>query len=242
MSAGTPAPVPFADLAATLARVVDADAFPDDPPIIFIPPDGPIARLGLALDPMPELADWVRAEGIDAIFLHRPWLVGDADLPAGVGVLASHAAFDARLAIGSHRSAAALEMRDIQPLDDRPPGLVGTVGGTEPAAFLARTTEMFGDVEEVVPGAASSITRIAVVGGMTDALVRRAAALGVELYLTGQIRHPARKALAETGMAAIGIGHRRSEEYALRTLARLLADVYPGRLSTFFHPGGAVPA
>lgn len=235
-------PVPFASLAATLARVVDADAFPNDPPIAFIPADRPVSRLGFALEPMPGLADWVGAERIDAIFLHRPWLIGDAGLPAGVGILASHAAFDTRLAVGSHRFAAMLEMRDLRQLGDGAPGMVGVIGETEPAAFVARVTRMFGGVEEVVAGTAPRIRRIAVVGAMTDALVRRAAELGADLYLTGQIRHPARRALADTGMAVIGLGHRRSEEHALRTLAGLLADAYPGRLTAVVHPGGAVPA
>jgi putative NIF3 family GTP cyclohydrolase 1 type 2 len=238
-------PVPFDELARRVSGLVDAHAYPDDVPTLFIPGGRPVARLGFALQPAADLAAWSVSEHLDAIFLHRPWGVEDAGLPGGVGVLASHQGFDARLAIGGSAAFAfALEMRDVQPLGDTDPspGMVGAVGITRPELLIARITEMFGGVEEVVPGAAARIGRIAVANAMTDALVRQAAALGADLYLTGQIRQPARRALAETRMAAVAIGHRRSEEYALRALAQLLADAFPGRLSTVLHPGGAVPA
>jgi putative NIF3 family GTP cyclohydrolase 1 type 2 len=239
------AAVPFAELAAAVAQAVDAHAFPDDPPVVFIPTDRPVARLGFALQPAPGLAAWAVSERLDAIFLHRPWGVEDAGLPGGVGVLASHHGFDARLTIGAHpRFAHALQMHDVEPFGapGDAPGLTGRATITDAALVLARIREIFGGVEEVIPGGAANIHRIAIVNAMNDARVRQAAALGADLYVTGQIRHPARNALAETGMAAIGIGHRRSEEYALRTLAGALAEAFPARLATVIHPGGAVPA
>lgn len=238
---GAPAPaVTLAELAAHIAQVVDADAFPDDPPLLYVPSPRPVARLGFALEPAPDLAAWVDAQHLDALFLHRPWGVEDTGLPADIGILASHAAFDHRLTIGANPDLLfALEMHDIRPLGggtDGAPGMVGSVGTAEPGAWIARLQAMFGGVEEVVPGDPASIRRIAVVGAMADALVREAAALGADLYLTGQIRQPARPALAETRMAAVAIGHRRIEEYGLRLLADALASAFPGRLSTVFRP------
>lgn len=238
---GSPAPaVPLAELAARIAQVADAEAFPDDPPLVYVPSPRPVARLGFALEPAPDLAAWVDAQHLDAVFLHRPWGVADAGLPADIGILASHAAFDHRLTVGANPDLLfALEMHDVRPLGNGAngaQGMVGSVGAADPAAWAARLEAMFGGVEEVVPGDAAAIRRIAAVGAMTDALVREAAARGADLYLTGQIRHPARPALAETGMAAVAIGHRRIEEYGLRLLADALAAAFPGRLSTVFRP------
>lgn len=238
--------IPFPQLVRSVARLVDADAFPHDPPLVVIPTERPVHRLGFALQPDPGLAAWAAAERLDALFLHRPWGVEDAGLPGGVGVLASHHGFDARMTIGVHlRFARAMQMRDIHPLGDDPraaPGMVGSVADADEAAVIARITNVFGGVEEVVPNGAPRIHRIAIVNAMTDALVRQAAARGAELYVTGQIRHPARRALTETGMAAIGIGHQRSEEYALRTLAEALEEAFPGRIIHRFRADGAVPA
>jgi putative NIF3 family GTP cyclohydrolase 1 type 2 len=232
--------VPLAELAARIGGLVDAGAFPDDPPLVYVPSPRPVARIGFALEPAPGLAAWVDAQHLDAIFLHRPWGVEDAGLPSDVGILASHAAFDHRLTIGANPDLLfALEMHDVQPLGGGAGGargMVGSVGVADPAAWIARFEAMFGGVEEVVPGDAAAIRRIAVVGAMTDALVRKAAALGADLYLTGQIRHRARPALGETGMAAVAIGHRRTEEYGLRLLADSLASAFPGRLSTIIRP------
>lgn len=237
--------VPFPDLAACVARRVEADAFPGDPPLIVIPTDRPVARLGFALQPAPGLAAWAAARQLDAIFLHRPWGVKDAGLPGGVGVLASHRGFDERMTIGANPALAqALEMRDLEPLDagGRAAGMIGRAGPTDAGLVVARVARLLGGVEEVVPNGAPHLHRIAIVNAMTDALVRHAAARGADLYVTGQLREPARRALAETGLAAIAIGHQRSEEYALRTLAALLAESFPGRLLTFFHADAAVPA
>lgn len=238
MTGEVPAPaVPLAELAARIGQVVDAGSFPEDPPLICVPSDRSVARLGFALDPAPGLAAWVDAEQLDAVFLHRPWGVEDAGLRSGVGVIASHAAFDHRLTIGANPDLlVALQMHDVRALGGAAPGVVGAVGLAGLEAWVARLTAMFGGVEEVVPGGAAAIRRIAVVGAMTDALVRQAAALGADLYLTGQLRHPARAALAETRVAAVAIGHRRGEQYGLRLLAHALASAFPGRLSTVFRP------
>ena len=59
---------------------------------------------------------------------------------------------------------------------------------------------------------------------MNDRLVRAAHAAGAGVYVTGQWREPARKAVLETGLGVVCVGHRRSEEWGLRTLARLLGE------------------
>ncbi|NNC29439.1 hypothetical protein HKM21_09160 [Longimicrobium terrae] len=79
-----------------------------------------------------------------------------------------------------------------------------------------------------LPVGGPTIHRIAVVGAMTDALVRAAAEKGAGLYITGQLRAPARRAIDETGIVAVAIGHERSEEHGLALLAALLAVRFPG--------------
>jgi putative NIF3 family GTP cyclohydrolase 1 type 2 len=61
---------------------------------------------------------------------------------------------------------------------------------------------------------------------MTDALIREAAVRGVDLYITGQLRQPAAAAVEETGIRVIVVGHRRSEDWGLRSLAGVLRDRY----------------
>ena len=207
----------------------------DDPHGMFLPSDRrDVRRLGLALEPWPGLSAWVEAERLDLLFIHRPWRLTEAQRHAlaadGVGVLAYHLAFDERLTTGLNPALAAAcgwsEPETLGHKDGRPLGMV--CGLTEERAFGAeaqRLQEQFGGLEQVAPpagGPGAIIARVAVVGAMTDALVRAAHAAGAGLYATGQWRQPARAAVRETGIGVVAIGHRRSEEWGLRALARLL--------------------
>lgn len=216
------------ELVATVAHLTGAEGFPAEQTAVVVPSARPVARLGLALEPVPSLAGWVREEQLDALFLHRPWGVEEVDLPSGVGVLACHLPFDERLTIGFNPDLAeALGVSGIEPLgwkEGRPLGMIGDFAGGE---LIEAATRLFGALEAVERGSGAP-RRVAAVGAMTDALVREAAARGAGAYLTGQLRVPARRAVAETGMTTIAVGHRRSELWGLHLLARLLGREWPG--------------
>ena len=196
----------------------------------------PIARLGLALEPAPELNEWVFRENLDALWLHRPWQLDPAALPPGVGVLFHHLPFDETLTLGYNDPlAAALKLENGEELGHKqapgfPPRAIGMLGdapATPLAEWLELLTAEFGGHEEVLKGKKDPIHRVAVVGAMTDALVREAADRGAALYLTGQVRQPARRAVEESGLSVVAIGHRRSEEWGLRALADVLRANFP---------------
>jgi putative NIF3 family GTP cyclohydrolase 1 type 2 len=232
----------LAVLAAFVEEVLDARAFPDEPPAVVIPSHRPVRRLGLALEPAPGLAKWTDAERLDALFLHRPWGAADAGLPPDVGVLASHAPFDHRLTVGANPDVArGLALRDPRPFgerDGRAIGMMGDVEPADPAALIGRVTQLFGGVDDVLPGRADAVRRVAVVGAMTDALVREAAAVGAELYITGQARQPGLRAAAETGLGIVAVGHARGERYGLRLLAGMIERHFAGRMDCVVHPRG----
>ena len=209
----------------------------DDPHGVFLlPARDNVRRMGLALEPWPALVDWVDAARLDLLFLHRPWRLADEqsrELDArGVGVLAYHLAFDERLTTGLNPALAAVcgwdEPEVLGEKEGRPLGMVCTLAEARPfETEAARLREQFGGLEEVVSpaqGPGTSITRVAVVGAMNDALVRAAHAAGAGLYATGQWRPAAKNAVRETGIGVAVIGHGRSELWGLRTLARLLRE------------------
>ena len=209
----------------------------DDPHGVYLPAGRPdVRRLGLALEPWPGLSAWAEEERLDFLLLHRPWKLTDAqriELAArGVGALAYHLAFDERLTTGLNPALASAcgwdEPEVLGHKDGRPLGMV--CGLPETRSFdteAQRLREQFGGLEQVAPPAAglgAAVSRVAVVGAMNDALVREAHAAGAGLYATGQWRQPARAAVRETGIGVVVIGHRRSEEWGLQTLARLLRE------------------
>lgn len=236
----------LADLATFLDEALDAHSFDAEPPTLFVPSARPVRRLGLALEPGPGLAGWVDADGLDALFLHRPWGAADAGLPVDVGVLASHAPFDHRLTVGANADLARdLGLRHPRPFgekDGRALGMMGDGEPAEPAHVIDRVARTFGGVEAVLPGRADVIHRVAVVGAMTDALVRAAAAEGADLYLTGQVRQPGLRAAAETGTGIVAVGHARGEAYGLRLLARMIERRFGGTVACVVRPGGIARA
>ena len=219
---------------------------------IYRPSERPLRRIGLALEAWPELPDWIETQQLDALFLHRPWKLdmlldeedkekrrrGEEETQSTIenrkskienlGVLFYHLPFDEYLTPGdSPRLADALLLSDTEVLGDKEGRPLGMIGDLEPQTFatvLAIVESVFGGYEEVLPCVAETVTRIAVVGAMTEALVREAGERGAQAYLTGQFRTPARSAIQELGMGVIAVGHRRSEEWGLRALAGLLRE------------------
>ncbi|WNG47525.1 NGG1p interacting factor NIF3 [Archangium minus] len=191
----------------------------------------PVGSLGLALEPWAELAEWGHTERLDALFLHRHWRLDTESLPSGLGVIANHAPFDERLGLGFNRPLAeALGLGSLVPFGERAGQSLGMVGSLSPLSsgeLVQRLEQLFGAVEDVVPGSAGQVDRIAVARAMNDGLVREAAGLGATVYVTGQLRVPAQRALADTGMFAIALGHARSEHWSLKLLVQLLRERWP---------------
>ena len=133
-----------------------------------------------------------------------------------MGVLAYHLAFDERLTTGLNPALAAAcgwsEPEVLGEKEGRPLGMV--CGLPEPVRSAwrpQRLREEFGGLEQVTPPAAgpgAAVTRVAVVGAMTDALVRAAHAAG-----RGTLRDRPVAAARHGGGA--GNGHRRGGPSAI---------------------------
>lgn len=203
------------------------ERYGDDQGGVFRAATRPVRRLGLALEPWPTIDEWADAERLDALFLHRPWKLQPWQLPER-GVLAYHLAFDERLTIGFNpRLADALQLTAIETLGEktgRAIGMIGEVPEQSFADYVALLDQVFGQHDAAQVPITEQINRVAVVGAMTDALVREAADRGAQIYVTGQLRQPAREAVRETGIGVVAIGHRRSEIWGLRALAGVIRE------------------
>ncbi|AQG82136.1 Nif3-like dinuclear metal center hexameric protein [Spirosoma montaniterrae] len=202
----------------------------------------PVARLGLALEPFPRLPQWLVDNQIDALWLHRPWHLDMNTIPANIGILHHHLPFDEHLTIGFNLRLAERLNAQTPPeplgfkqatdeagmlLPPRPIGMLLSVPEGEFDAHLYKARDEFKGYDRAEMGRHPTISRVAVVGAMTDALVREAANRGAQLYLTGQYRKPAQEAVNEVGIAVIALGHRRTEEWGLQALATLIQAQWP---------------
>ena len=200
-------------------------------------------RLGLALEPFSQLVAWIADNQIDALWLHRPWQLDLATLPPDLGVIYNHLPFDEHLTMGFNPRLAA-QLRAVgpleplgfkqatletgEPLPQRPIGMLFDDDGQTVPEWIRQLETQFGGYDRAEPGRQTTVGRVAVVGAMNDALIREAADRGAGLYLTGQYRPSAQKAVDETGITVIAVGHRRSEEWGLRALAGVIQDRWPG--------------
>ena len=147
-------------------------------------------------------------------------------------MLAYHRALDDELALGSRAFARSMHLEvDDEPLrrDGRAIGLVGTRPASAPLSeTLDELAAVFGGWDEALNvDSDRPVRRLALANAMTDALVRDAAARDADLYLTGQIRGPARAAVAQTGIAVVATGQGRAEAWGLREIGRQLAQRWP---------------
>ncbi len=215
-------------LAAYLDDYLGTINIPDDQHGIYRPSERNVKRIGLALEPWIGIDTWVRQKNLDALFLHRPWRLDIETLPGDIGILAYHLAFDLTLTLGLNpRLANVLRMTHPVPCaykENLPLGMLGDMPVMATDSFLETLTELFGTPPVVEKNTRETVSRIAVVGAMTDSTVREVAEQGAHLYITGQFRQPARAAVNETGMTVAVIGHKTSELWGLRTLAGLLHE------------------
>ncbi|MBD2740738.1 Nif3-like dinuclear metal center hexameric protein [Coleofasciculus sp. FACHB-1120] len=217
------------DIAEFLDRFFAVHRFGDDQGGIYHPSTRPIRRIGLALEPWTGLEKWAKSKHLDALFFHRPWKLKAGQLAPDVGIVAYHLAFDERMTLGFNpRLADVLGMSALEVLGEKERRPIGTIGEIATQTFVSycdRVREIFGGYDETLAGS-GDIQRVAVVGAMTDALIREAAMRSAGVYITGQLRQPAAAAVEETGIRVIAVGHRRSEEWGLRSLAGVLRDRY----------------
>jgi putative NIF3 family GTP cyclohydrolase 1 type 2 len=220
------------ELAQFLNRYFAVHHFRDDQGGVYRHSTRSIHRIGLALEPHAHLYQWANDRQLDALFLHRPWKLEPEQLEPDVGVVSYHLAFDERLTLGFNpRLAEVLGMSAIEVLGEKEGRSIGMLGETSRQSFTSYRNcinEVFGGEDKAHAGSCQTLSRVAVVGAMTDSLVREAISRGADAYITGQWRQPAEDAVLETGIGVIAVGHRRCEEWGLRALAGVMRERWCG--------------
>ncbi|WP_309569845.1 Nif3-like dinuclear metal center hexameric protein [Deinococcus sp.] len=184
-----------------------------------------LTRVALALEPR-DLPDDVN---VDAVFLHRSHHANERW--PGLGILGAHDGFDLHLTTGpNHRLARVLGWQDVLEVT-REHRVVGVNARPPQRTWHDLRTALqaeLGGEDTSFPPTDTVVTRVALMNAMTPALIEDARGQGVHAYLTGQLRPSAVPVAHACGMGVIALGHRRTELWGLRTLAREMEAAFPG--------------
>lgn len=190
------------------------------------------------------LIDAAIERGADALLVHHGFFWRGEDpcvrgmkrrrlaalLENQVSLIAYHLPLDAHPSLGNNAQLAAKLGLTIEGgLDDsaRPVGNVGRLASPMSAtAFAAVVEEALGRkplLEEVGEGL---ISRIAWCTGAAQSYIDRAAQLGVDAYLSGEVSEPTIHSAREQGLHYLAAGHHATERYGVQALGNRLAEIF----------------
>ena len=209
-------------------------------------PNREVRRLGVALDPLPEVIEEAAEQGCEALLTHHPLFfssIKSLDLSRDPGfavqvavkldvaVLAAHTNWDCAEGGVSFELARLLGLQEVSVLEPESGlGAVGNLCERLPAqAALEQIKRVWGLswLDGYVP-VGYSILRVALCGGSGSSLWPQARAAGAELYVTADMKYHALLDAAREGMPIAVVDHAEMERASLGELARRLT--VPGEL------------
>lgn len=107
---------------------------------------------------------------------------------------------------------------------------LGCIGYSSDAWTLGEWKELLrarlGQEPFIIGDAARAVQRIAWCTGAAQSYFQEAIALGIDVFVTGEISEPMVHLAREAGVAYIACGHHASERYGVQALGRHLADQF----------------
>lgn len=216
--------------------------------------DGHITRLAAAVDASLATVRLAIAAKADLLVVHHglfwsdtvPWTGKCRELQrlliaSNLALYSSHLPLDLHPKLGNNALlAAALGFKKLKPFffeKGAPIGLqtVAEISRDELAARLARAT---GFPVKLLPGGAQECRRIGIVTGGAGAELKKAAAEGVDTFITGEGPHWTFALAEELGLNVLYGGHYATETFGVKALAAHLSAKFGVPWSFLDHPTG----
>jgi len=139
-------------------------------------------------------------------------IAGEAELPAVLAAVRRAHPYEAP----------AIDFLPLQPAPLGGFGCVGRVDSTGLGAFARRAAQALGAEARVSGARVPRVRTVAVCPGSGGRLVPLAAAVGAEVFVTGEVRYHNMREAEHYGIAIVELGHDRTEMPAVDLLARLI--------------------
>lgn len=183
--------------------------------------------------------------GADAIVVHHgyfwrgedPCVVGMKRRRLGlllrhdISLIAYHLPLDAHPELGNNiqlaKQLGITVQGGLEPNNPRSVGNVGILAAPQPApVFADHIAKVLGRRPLLELGHDRPIQRIAWCTGAAQSYIEKAAALGVDAFLSGEVSEPTILAARELGLHYIAAGHHATERYGVQALAAALATQF----------------
>ncbi|MEN8129919.1 MAG: Nif3-like dinuclear metal center hexameric protein [Pseudomonadota bacterium] len=148
-----------------------------------------------------------------------------------ISLIVYHLPLDAHVQFGNNvRLAARLGLQVDGPLGDHRDGSLGLRGSLATSldadSFARLVEQKLGRAPLLIAGGSHRIRSMGWCTGAAQGFIERAAALGLDAYLSGEISEPTVHIAREAGIHYLAAGHHATERYGVQALGDHLAQVY----------------
>ncbi len=203
-----------------------------------------ITHLGYAVDASLETFEKAAALGCDALLVHHGLFWGQSLkitgahyarvatlLNNGISLFAYHLPLDAHPVLGNNAvMARLLELEETAPFGEYHGVNIGVMGTSRKGLSLSEISERLGFSKEtglhILPFGKEKVHSVAIISGGAPGEVAQAAALGAQVYITGESSHTMYSYCKEEGINMISGGHYQSEVFGVGALAKDLEEKF----------------
>ncbi len=216
--------------------------------------DGSVSRLGAAVDATLPVIEKAIALGVDCLLVHHGLFWAGAQpirgawhrklklaIDANLAIYSSHLPLDLHPTLGNNaRLISCLGLTDVRPFFPEKGQLIGLRGCGE----IQRDTlsvlleELLESRPHLAPGGPSIVREIGVVTGGAGAEIARAAAAGIDTFITGEGPHHSFGLAEELGVNLFYAGHYATETFGVKALAQHVAERFDLPWQFIDHPTG----
>ena len=215
---------------------------------------GRVTRIAASVDASLATVRLAVEAGADLLIVHHglfwgpthPWTGKRHELQRvllenNLAVYSSHLPLDAHRRLGNNALlAAALGFKKLRPFFFEKGRFIGlqTAAAISRAELAARLARVLGARPVLLPGGAKQCRRIGIVTGGAGAEVGKAAAEGVDTFITGEGPHWTFALAEELGVNVFYGGHYATETFGVKALAAHLSKKFKIPWSFLDHPSG----
>ena len=255
-----PSPMATAQLAAlvrhcdTLLRTAEVNDWDRAHNGLQVENDGRVTRIAAAVDTSLATVKLAIAAKADLLIVHHglfwsdtvPWTGKRRELQRlliehNLAIYSSHLPLDLHPKLGNNAQlAAALGFKKLKPFFFEKGAHIGlqTTTNVSLNELLARLGRVTGFQATLRPGGAKQCRRIGIVTGGAGAELKKAAAEGVDTFITGEGPHWTFALAEELGLNVLYGGHYATETFGVKALAAHLAQKFRVSWTFLDHPTG----